>query len=348
MKTLFMKLVVLFVVASVGFAGWPKDVNAAKYDELILYTNSGDAGRGEWLTEQAAKQGFKIQIVHAGGGDTANRLIAERNNPIADIAFGLSILNYEDFKSKDMLVKYVPVWADEVDSTMSDPEGYYHGIVKQAIVLVYNPDVYTEETAPKDWPDLWHNPEYHGKYSVFGLGGGTARVVLTGIATRYLDPEGELGISQEGWSEIAQYVKHAYWLPENEDFTRNLIDQKVPMMMLWGSGVISKQEEYDFTFGLMTPEIGIPYVVEQVAIINGTKHLETAKAFVDWFGSAEVQGAWAQKFGSSPANRIAMESALEETRALDTLLAKSQKIDWAIVQKNIDLWVEKIELEYRE
>ncbi len=348
MKTLFMKLVVLFVAASVGFVGGQQNVAAVEYDDLILYTNSGDAGRGEWLTEQAAKQGFTIQIVHAGGGDTANRLIAERNNPIADVAFGLSILNYEDFKSKDMLVQYVPVWADEVDSTMRDPEGYYHGIVKQAIVLVYNPDVYTEETAPKDWPDLWQNPEYHGKYSAFGLGGGTSRVVLSSIAVRYLDPEGELGISEEGWAEIAQYVKNAYWLPEGEDFIRNLIDQKVPMTMLWGSGVISKQTEYDVTFGIMTPEIGIPYVVEQVAILKGTKHLETAKAFVDWFGSAEVQAAWAQKFGSSPANNIAMESALDETRTLDALLSKSQKIDWAVVQKYIDLWVEKIELEYME
>jgi iron(III) transport system substrate-binding protein len=120
------------------------------------------------------------------------------------------------------------------------------------------------------------------------------------------------------------------------------------MMMLWGSGVISKQKDYDCTFGVMTPEIGIPYVVEQVAILKGTKHLESAKAFVDWFGSAEVQAAWAQKFGSSPANNIAMQSALDETRTLDALLSKSQKIDWAVVQKYIDLWVEKIELEYME
>lgn len=348
MKNLLLKLVILFVVASIGLAGGLENVHAAEYDKLVVYTNSGSGGRGEWITEYAAQHGFEIQIVHAGGGDTANRLIAEKNNPIADVVFGLSILNYEDFKSKDMIVQYVPAWAEEVDSTMRDAEGYYHGIVKQAIVLVYNPDVYTEETAPKDWPDLWQNPEYHGKYSAFGLGGGTSRTVLSSIAMRYLDPEGELGVSEEGWAEIAQYVKNAYWLPEGGDYMRNLIDQKVPMTMLWGSGVIDKQKEYDFTLGIMVPEIGVPYVVEQVAIINGTKHLESAKAFVEWFGSAEVQAAWAQKFGTSPANKIAMKSALDETRSLDALLSKSQKIDWAVVQKYIELWVEKVELEYME
>ncbi len=348
MKRLLTKLVVLFVVASVGLVGGQEDVGAVEYDELIVYTNSGSGGRDVWITEYAAEHGFKIQVVEAPGGDTANRLIAEKNNPIADVVFGLSILYYEDFKTKDMLVQHVPVWTDEVDSTMRDSEGYYHGIVKQAIVLVYNPEVYTKDTAPKDWPDLWKNPEYHGKYSAFSLGGGTSRVVLSSIAMRYLDPEGELGISEEGWAEIAQYVKNAYWRAEGEDYIQNLIDQKVPMTMLWGSGVISKQKEYDFTFSIMTPEIGVPYVVEQVAIINGTENLESAKAFVDWFGSSEVQAAWAQKFGSSPANTIAMKSALDETQALDAILSKSQKIDWAVVQKYIELWVEKIELEYME
>jgi iron(III) transport system substrate-binding protein len=348
MKKLVLKLVILFVAAGIGFAGGPQIIDAAEYDELVVYTNSGGGGRAEWITELAAKQGFKIEVVSAGGGDTANRLMAEKNNPIADVVFGLHIMNYEEFKAEDMLVQYVPAWADKVDSTMRDPEGYYHGIVKQAIVLVYNPDVYTEETAPKDWLDLWRNPEYHGKYSAFGLGGTTSRTVLTGIVMRYLDPNGELGVSEEGWAEVEQYVKNAYWLPEGEDYIQNLIDQKVPMTMLWGSGVIDKQNEYNFKFGIMVLEIGIPYVVEQVAILKGTENLETAKAFVDWFGTAEVQSAWAQRFGTSPANKNAMKSALDETRTLDELLAKSQPIDWAVVQKNVDLWVEKIELEYME
>ena len=144
MKKLLLKLVILFVAVSVGFVGGQQDVDAAEYDELVVYTNSGSGGRAEWLTELAAEQGFKIQVVQAGGGDTANRLLAEKNNPIADVVFGLHIPNYEDFKAENMLVKYVPAWVDELDSTMRDPEGYYHGIVKQAIVLVYNPDVYSD------------------------------------------------------------------------------------------------------------------------------------------------------------------------------------------------------------
>ena len=347
-KALLLVLALVMLFSVVGCTKAADKPGKTEYEDLVIYTNSGAEGRAEWLIEKAKEQGFTIEVVHAGGGDTANRLIAEKNNPIADVVFGLNILQFEDFKAQDMLVEYVPAWVDEVDSTMCDPEGFYHGIVKQAIVLIYNPEVYTEETAPKDWTDLWTNPEYHGKYNLFGLGGGTARTVLSGIAVRYLDPEGELGVSEEGWEQIKQYIQNGYFTGEGEDFVQNLIDKKVPMSMIWGSGVIDKADTYETTFGVMSPEIGVPFVVEQVGIMNGSNKVETAKAFIDWFGSAEVQGAWAQEFGSSPANKVAMENASEEAKALDAKLSKSQEIDWGIVQQSVEQWVEKIELEYME
>ncbi len=319
---------------------------AIQYDDLVIYTNSGGGGRKEWLTDAAAQNGFTITVVDLGGGDIKNRLIAEKNNAVADVAFGMSMMEFEDFKAQDMLVQYVPSWAGEVDDAMKDSDGYYHGVVKQAIIAIYNSDLYTAETAPKDWPDMWQNQDYHGKYNIFGLGGGTSRTILAGIATRYLDPTGELGVSDEGWEAIKQFYQNGYICGESEDFFQNLVDQKVPISMIWGSGVVQYQNDYNLKLGVMTPDIGVPFLVEQVAIINGSKHIETAKAFVDWFGSSEVQSAWAQEFGSSPANKVAMESATDDAKYLDSILTKAQKVDWSVVRQYIEQWVEKIELEF--
>ena len=71
----------------------------------------------------------------AGGADLTNRLIAEKNNPIADVVFGLNNIFYENLKKEDVLDQYVPQWASQVDSGLNDPEGYYHGLVKQAILI---------------------------------------------------------------------------------------------------------------------------------------------------------------------------------------------------------------------
>jgi len=347
-------MLVLIISASISlFAGGQKEVDTADgqsmhNDKLVVYTNSGSNGRDQWITELASQNGFKITVVEGGGGDIFNRLIAEKNSPVADVVFGLNMLNFAELKNQEILMKYKPEWTDEVDPSMKDADNFYHGIVKQAIVLVYNPSVFTKETAPKDWPDLWQKSEYHGQYNIFGLGGGTSRTVLASIAMRYLDPKGELGISAKGWEEIKQYIQKGYMNADGEDYLQNLVDKKIPMTMLWGSGVIDKQEAYNTVLGVMTPEIGVPFVVEQVAVLKKTDNPDTAKAFVNWFGSAEVQAAWAQKFGTSPANSVAMKSAKPEAVELDKMLSKAQYIDWAFVLENVNQWVEKIELEFVE
>lgn len=120
---------------------------------LNIYSNSVSDGRGDWLVERAAQDGFSIQYLDAGAGDVRNRLIAEKNSPIADAVFGLDSINWQMLKNEDVLEAYVPAWADEISEGLNDPDGYYHAIVKQAIIMVYDSNQLSADEAPTDWPD---------------------------------------------------------------------------------------------------------------------------------------------------------------------------------------------------
>ena len=61
-----------------------------KSQKLIIYTNSGSNGRDAWLKEKAGTAGYNVEVVQIQGGDLANRIIAEKNNPQADMVFGLN------------------------------------------------------------------------------------------------------------------------------------------------------------------------------------------------------------------------------------------------------------------
>ena len=139
-------------------------------------------------------------------------------------------------------------------------------------------------------------------------------------------------------------MKYGFYKAEGEDFYANLASGKSPLGPMFSSGLPSREEQYKVKAGIVKPEIGVPYLVEQVAIIKGTKNLEAAKQFVDWFGSAEVQERWSKKFSSMPANEKALANADQSIKDLDASL-KKQDIDWTFVSKNIEKWVEKIELE---
>ena len=314
---------------------------------LTIYTNSGSDGRGEWLQERAAQDGFQIQFIDAGAGDTQNRLLAEAASPIADICFGLNTIIWENLQANNILLPYVPVWAEEIPAGLNDPDGYYHAIVKQAILLVYDLNQVDPANAPTDWLDLWTKEEFHGTYEFLtGLGGGTVRNVLAGILTRYADPNGELGISDEGWATIAEYYAHGCPNESGVDLYGQIAnpDSTVVCGQMWSSGIEARDEQYGVKTGYVVPEVGVPYAVESIAIINGTKNEDEAKRFVDWFGSAQIQGEWAAQFSTLPANTNAVEMANEFNQEIAKIPA--QDIDWALVAENIDAWCEKILLEY--
>lgn len=309
--------------------------------QLIVYTNSGSDGRDAWLKEQAAEAGFDVEVVQIPAGDLGNRIVSEKNNVQADLVFGLNNVEFEKLKAEDTMEKWEPEWKDEVDLSLGDPDGYYYPIVIQPLVNIMNENL---ENPPQDYTDLL-SEEWTDKYTILGFGGGTAKTMLAGLLVRYQDPEGELGISQEGWDVVKQWVQNGHMEVSGEDYVGAVIDGSRPICEMWGSGVLQNEEERGANFQIMSPEVGVPYVTEQIAILKGRNNTEKAIEFANWFGSAEVQEAWMNQFGTIPCNETAFAAAPENVKELVNSVHQ-QDIDWAFVAENLDAWVEKVELEF--
>lgn len=313
-------------------------------DTLIVYTNSNSDGRGEWITEKAGEAGIDIEIVGLGGADLTNRIIAEKNNPVGDVVFGLNNMFFEQLKAEEAITAYEPAWADEVPADSGDPaDGVFWPLVEQAIVTVYDENRITD--APTDEEDLW-SEDYAGRYEVNpALGQATPQLVLASILTRYLDEDGDLGVSDEGWEKVEAYYANGSPAVEGTDLYARISRDEVDYGVLPSSGIASRDEEYGTTTGMIVPEYGVPYVTEQIAQINGTGNEDKAQEFIDWFGSAEVQGEFAAEFNSMPVNEGAVAQANPEVvELLDTL--PRQDIDFGFVSENLGAWVEKVTLEY--
>ena len=343
-------LLALLMAVSMLFAGGSNETTADEPGAMLtVYSNSVSDGRGDWLVEQAKEAGFNIQYVDLGAAAVQQRLLAEKNQPIADVVFGLNPILWESLKAEDILIPYVPSWADEVSPGLNDPDGYYHAIVTQAILLCYDLNQTDPEDAPKDWLDLWQKEEFRGHYEYLqALTGGTVRTVLAGILTRYADPEGDLGISDEGWNEIAQYYQYGVPDESGVDVYAQIANPDSPVQFgqMWSSGIEARDEQYGTRTGYVVPEVGVPMAIESVAIVNGTDTPEEAKRFVEWFGAADLQGKWAQEFSTLPANVNAVGMANDFNKVIAELPA--QDIDWQLVSKNIDAWCEKIILTYMQ
>jgi len=316
-------------------------------ETIVLYSNAISDGRGEWIQERALEElGIDVQLVSYGGVGIVNRLVAERYNPMADVVFGLNPMLWVDMEVNDLLVPYVPAWAAEVPADLNHSDGLFHAVILIANLLTYDLSQVSPEEAPTDWPDLWQDERWHGHFGYAqALTGSTTQMILAGILSRYLDPNGHLGVSPEGWAHIEGKYRYGFNLSGQDLFAEMINpDNNVSMGQMWSHGIPFREQQFGVDAGFVVPEIGVPFSIEGVALINGANNPEAAKRFIDWFGTAETMHAFSYQFEFMPAH----PGALEGLRgiAVEASTIPHQDIDWPTVASHIGEWLEEIYLFY--
>jgi len=323
--------------------GQAEVVLADGQETIILYSNALSDGRGDWIAERALEElNIVVQQVDGGGVDIANRLVAERENPQADVLFGFNPMLWWQLEDNDIIAAHVPPWADEIP-VGNHPDGLFHAVILVGNMLIYDRNQ-IDGNGPSDWPDLWQNPEFHGRFAVpDALGGSTVQMVLSGIFNRHLDPNGHLGVSDEGWEAID--AKFRYGVSTNQDMAAEIAGPSDAIMsQMWSHGIPTREEEFGIDVGFATPDVGVPFSIEGVALVNGANNIDAARRFIDWFGQAEVMHAFSAEFGFVPAHPAALDGLPPFNSVIASL--NHQQIDWDTIAPRMGEWLEHIVLNY--
>jgi len=336
----------LFATVLTGCSTGKKSASAgpAKNEKVVVYSNSISNGRGDFLKEEAAKKGFKLELVDLGGNDIYNRLVAEKDSPVADVAFGMNQMNFSSLKEKGMLAKYSPKWADKIDKSLVDKDSKFAPLSEQRVFMIYNADKIKKNQAVKDWKALYTTDSLKGKYVVPGnLGGATSNAVVYSQLMNSLDKKGTAGISKAGWDDLKSYFKNGKALTEGKTEVDALTNGDADYAYTFLSNVPVIEKKAKIKLGVVNPSYGVPQTIEQVGILKKKKVNDSTKKFVDWFGSAEFQGKWAKKFGTAPVNKDAVSSMDPRVKEIMNETTP-QKIDYSFVNQHLPKWVEHVEL----
>lgn len=343
------KFLKLFLITSLFFSilagcSAKKGQSASASDKVVVYSNSISNGRGDFLKEEAAKKGFKLELVDLGGNDIYNRLVAEKDSPVADVAFGMNQMRFASLKSKGMLEKYAPSWIDKVDKSVVDKDGKFAPLSEQRVFMIYNADKIKKDQAVKDWKDLYTDSHLKGKYIVpSNLGGATTNAVVYTQLVNNLDKKGKLGVSDAGWQDLKKYFKNGTNLTEGQTEVGALVNGDADYAYTFLSNVPVVEKKLKVKLGVVNPPYGVPQTIEQVGILKKKKMNSQTKKFVDWFGGAEFQGKWAKKFGTAPVNKDAVSSMDPRVKEIMSQTTP-QKVDYELVNKDLAKWIEHTEL----
>ncbi|MCP5081698.1 MAG: putative 2-aminoethylphosphonate ABC transporter substrate-binding protein [Alphaproteobacteria bacterium] len=247
--------------------------------ELTVYT----AVEAEDLKKYAAKfnedhPDIKIKWVRDSTGIVTAKLLAEKNNPQADVVWGLAATSLLLLKSEGMLEAYAPAGVDKLDSKFVDTSTppTWVGMDAWVAAVCYNTVEAKKHnlTPPKSWKDLT-DAKYKG------------HVIMpnpNSSGTGFLDVSSWLQMFGEegGWKymdglhqNIARYT-HSGSKP-----CKLAAAGEIPIGVSFAFRG-AKSKAAGAPLEIIVPEEGVGWDMEATAIVAGTSKVDAAKKLVDW------------------------------------------------------------------
>ncbi|MTI10765.1 putative 2-aminoethylphosphonate ABC transporter substrate-binding protein [Curvivirga aplysinae] len=227
---------------------------------------------------EAENPDIKIKWVRDSTGIVTAKLLAEKENPKADVVWGLAATSLMLLKSEGMLEAYAPAGVDKLDKAFVDGDNppSWTGMDAWVAAVCVN----TVEQAkhgfatPTSWKDLT-KPEYKG------------HVVMpnpNSSGTGFLDVSSWLQIFGEegGWEFMDGLHENIAWYTHSGSKPcKQAASGETPIGVSFAfRGAKSKAK--GAPIDIVVPSEGVGWDMEATAIVKGTKKLEAAQKLVDF------------------------------------------------------------------
>lgn len=247
--------------------------------QLTVYTAiEADQLKGYQEAFNADHPDIQINWVRDSTGIVTAKLLAEKNNPQADIVWGLAATSLMLLKAEGMLEPYAPKGVDQLSKKFVDSANppTWVGMDVWSATIAFNTVEAEKHGLPKPscWKDLL-DPVYKGF------------IVMPHPAssgTGYLDVSSWLQLfgEEEGWKFMdALHENIGVYTHSGSKPAKMAAAGEYPIGISFDYRVATEKSN-GAPVDLILPCEGLGWDMEASAIIKGTKNLEAAKTLLDW------------------------------------------------------------------
>lgn len=283
-------------------------------DALVVYNAQHEQLTEEWAEAFTAETGIEVVLRHGGDSELANQLVQEGEASKADVFLTENSPAMSLVEAAGLFAPVDPATLDAVPAERRPASGAWTGIAARSTVLVYNPELISEDELPASLMDL-ASPEYKGMWGAAPGGADFQAIVSAVLATQGEDAAREW---LEGMAENATVYR-------NNIVTMKAVNAgEVPMGVIyhyyWYRDQDGTQENSGNTalkyFGNADP--GAFVSVSGGGVLANATHPEEAQEFLAFLVGEEGQRILGEgySFEYPVATGIAANPALP---ALDTL-----------------------------
>jgi iron(III) transport system substrate-binding protein len=317
--------VVLLVLGGVAAAAWWRFHAPNEAQSVVVYVSHDEVFSEPILKDFEKETGIRVRAVYdteeTKSTGAMNRLIAEKNNPQADVYWANEPIRAEVLRQQHIAAPYLSPNADGIPATFRDPQGYWTGFAARARVLIVHQDESLKPSSVFDYAD----PQWRGKAIIanplFGtttdqiaalfvlLGDERARAFMQGLHENAV----KLSPSNGDSADLVARGQFVFSLVDSDDVV-NRLNQHEPVTLVYPDQGVDG--------------IGCLIVPNAAVLVAGAPHQEAGRRLIDYLLSKETE----RKLAFSDAAQIPLHSGVvtpPQIRPIESI--KITKVDYAAV-----------------
>lgn len=277
-------------------SGAGKDGKAADENVLNVYTALEDEQVADYLKEfKEQNPDVTVNVTRESTGVITSKLLAEKDNPVADVIWGLSATSLLVLDQNGMLDAYAPKGVDKILPEFKDSAKVpsWVGIDAWETAFIVNKEVLKSkgiDTVPHSYEDLL-DPKYKGLIVMSNpASSGTGLLTVNGILKLYGD--------EKGWDYLDKLNENvAVYMHSGSQPAKETAAGEYGIGISFGYRCIQSADEVGSDIcEAVFPKEGSGWDVEANALIKKDNEKDISKKFLDWAISDNVMKKYATNY----------------------------------------------------
>jgi iron(III) transport system substrate-binding protein len=259
---------------------------------VTIYVSTDRVFSEPVLVEYEKRTGVRVNPVYdteeTRSTGLANRLIAEKDRPQADVFWSNEPVRTLVLKSRGVLATYRSPSAEGIPPALTDPDGYWTGFSARIRVIAYNTKLVRPEKAPRSVFDL-ADPKWRGQVAMADPRFGSTSFHVAALYASAGD---------EKMDDFFRRLKtNAVRVVDGNSVVRDLVARGDVKIGLTDTDDVNVAIEDGQPIAMVLPDadgLGVPVMPNMVSLIANSPRPDEGKQLIDYLLSADVERQLAQ------------------------------------------------------